>query len=132
MEPLRLRSDMGSADTLNAFLTLCGQASTSECAFSAGSAAATQQKWQLLLQRVRRNPVTVGNEQWNYDRLVTNTVTSLFHVPGWPMLACQLQQAWQDGVAACPPPTSPAVVAQASLASQRDAEVAASCPPQPP
>jgi pimeloyl-ACP methyl ester carboxylesterase len=99
---LRQQADRGSADTLDAFLALCGQVSTTECAFSAGSAEATQDKWRALLQRVRSNPVAVGDEQWDYDKLVTATVESLYGVPAWPGLACQLQQAWQGGVAACP------------------------------
>jgi pimeloyl-ACP methyl ester carboxylesterase len=42
---LRLGSDKGAAKTLDAFLTLCGQAATSRCAFSAGSASATTVLW---------------------------------------------------------------------------------------
>jgi pimeloyl-ACP methyl ester carboxylesterase len=37
---LRMGADKASAKTLNAFLTLCGRASTDQCAFSAGGAAA--------------------------------------------------------------------------------------------
>jgi pimeloyl-ACP methyl ester carboxylesterase len=58
---LRLGSDESSAKTLDAFLTLCGQAATSRCAFSAGSAAATKAKWRTLLWRLREHPVTVGS-----------------------------------------------------------------------
>jgi pimeloyl-ACP methyl ester carboxylesterase len=70
---LRLGSDTASAKTLDAFLTLCGQAAISQCAFSAGSASATKAKWTILLRRLRENPVTVGSppQTFTYAALVT-------------------------------------------------------------
>jgi pimeloyl-ACP methyl ester carboxylesterase len=55
---LRLGSDQGSADTLNAFLTLCGQAAATSCAFSSGGPAATITKFQTLLDKLTAHPVT--------------------------------------------------------------------------
>ena len=71
---LRLGADESSAKTLDAFLTLCGQAATACCAFSDGSAAATKAKWRTLLQRLRAHPVTVGSppRTWTYAALVTH------------------------------------------------------------
>ena len=41
---LRLDTDQASAETMRAFLDLCGKATTSACAFSAGTPAATRAK----------------------------------------------------------------------------------------
>jgi pimeloyl-ACP methyl ester carboxylesterase len=72
---LRGGSDKASAKALDAFLDLCGQASIDQCAFSAGSAAATQAKWMALLQRLRAQPVTLdtpsGPQTWTYARVVS-------------------------------------------------------------
>jgi pimeloyl-ACP methyl ester carboxylesterase len=90
---------------LDAFLTLCGQASTDQCAFSAGSAAATQEKGTTLLQRLREQPVTVGTppQTFTYPALVSTTVGYLFTVQpeaepkahkGWTFAAELLQTLW--------------------------------------
>ena len=65
------RSDLASAKTLNAFLGLCGQASTDRCVFSAGSPAATQAKWTTLLQRVREHRATFDDRTITYAVLVS-------------------------------------------------------------
>jgi pimeloyl-ACP methyl ester carboxylesterase len=104
---LRLRSDIASAKTLNAFLDLCGQASTDQCAFSAGSAAATQAKWTTLLQRVREHPIPYGEETITYALLVSAMsawLTTTEPQPpgkqkpdfrGWTYAAGVLQQLWE-------------------------------------
>jgi pimeloyl-ACP methyl ester carboxylesterase len=96
---LRQNVEQGTAKTLNAFLTLCGQASTTECAFSAGTAAATQQKWRTLLQRVRTNPVIVASNPpvtYDYDRVVTYAVVLLYSpLTEWPELANTLEAVWE-------------------------------------
>jgi pimeloyl-ACP methyl ester carboxylesterase len=56
---IRLESDLGAAATLKQFLNLCGEASTKGCAFSAGSARATEEKYANLLQHLRTHPVTI-------------------------------------------------------------------------
>jgi pimeloyl-ACP methyl ester carboxylesterase len=101
---LRQGSDQGSAEVLDAFLDLCGQASPDQCAFSAGSAAATQAKWTTLLQRLRAQPVTLGTQTFTYARLVSllGEQSGLFSVhgyppaalPGWPQIATLLQTLW--------------------------------------
>jgi pimeloyl-ACP methyl ester carboxylesterase len=103
---LRQTADIGSAQTLDAFLTNCGQVSAGHCAFSAGSATATHQKWATLLQRVTQKPVTINGQKWDYDHTVTISIVTLYEVRNWPALACDLQQVWQGGVAACPPALS--------------------------
>ena len=52
------RQRHGAARTLAAFLRICGQRSTQDCAFSAGSPAATRAKWDALLAHLRRAPIT--------------------------------------------------------------------------
>jgi pimeloyl-ACP methyl ester carboxylesterase len=97
---LRQGADKGSAQVLDAFLDLCGQASTDQCAFSAGSAAATQEKWTTLLQRLREQPVTVGTppQTYTYARLVSlmGEQFGLFSYPGWPQVAALLQALWNS------------------------------------
>lgn len=98
---LRLGGDIASAKTLDAFFTLCGEASIDNCAFSAGSAAATQAKWRTLLQRLRERPLTIGDETLTYAVLVTYMSGVLFTVQaepgfrGWTAAARGLQTFWE-------------------------------------
>jgi pimeloyl-ACP methyl ester carboxylesterase len=57
---IRNQNDVGAAATLGQFLRLCGQASTSGCAFSAGTASATSAKYAQLLADLRARPVTIS------------------------------------------------------------------------
>jgi pimeloyl-ACP methyl ester carboxylesterase len=105
---LRQESDLASAQVLDAFLTLCGQASPAQCAFSAGSAAATQAKWTTLLQRLREHPVTVGSppQTYTYARLVTEMGETglLFFVQRWTQVAELLQTLWTSSEPSAPLP----------------------------
>jgi pimeloyl-ACP methyl ester carboxylesterase len=101
---LRLGSDKASAKTLNAFLTLCGQASTEQCAFSAGSASATRAKWATLLHRLRQQPVTIDGQTITYAAVVSGMGGVLYTsqaepgfptaFPGWTAFATVLQTLW--------------------------------------
>jgi pimeloyl-ACP methyl ester carboxylesterase len=99
--PLRLGSDVESAKTLKAFLDLCGQTSTAQCAFAAGSAAATQAKWTTLLQRLREHPVTLDDATFSYAALATAMnawLTTTEPQPGfigWTAAAGVLQALWE-------------------------------------
>ena len=53
---LRLRSDLGLARTLDAFLDLCGGTDAAHCAFTAGSPEATRAKYAALLARLQSDP----------------------------------------------------------------------------
>ncbi len=113
---LRQGADEASAQVLDAFLDLCGQVSTAQCAFSAGSAAATQAKWTTLLQRLREQPVTLdfpsGPQTFTYARLVSliGEQSGLFSVhggggvPGWPQIAALLQALWTSSEPSGAPP----------------------------
>nr|AAP03104.1 putative secreted peptidase [Streptomyces griseochromogenes] len=77
---LRVGSDRTAAATLDRFLALCGFTTTARCAFSAGSPKATRDKFDQLMQRLRKQPVGTST----YARTVADAVTSLYIVhPGW-------------------------------------------------
>ena len=98
---LRFRSDVETAKTLNVFLDLCGSTDTTHCAFSAGSPAATRQKFTELLARLPENP-TPG--QTTYADAISGTVRALYLVANWGLQAIDLQKLWEHGPAAVPPP----------------------------
>ena len=125
---LRLGSDKAAARTLAAFLRICGQRSIQACAFSAGSPAATRAKWDALLARLRRAPITVGGTAFTYAEVVTEVSFALafvqpFSTPvpgnnflGWSGAAQGLQQLWtvrNDKASARPGTPVPAAVAAA-------------------
>ena len=89
----------GSRMTLNAFLRLCGRTSTARCAFSAGSAAATREKFTALLRRLPRNGPTGSATYANVVGLVANEI---YVSAGWGKLATRLQDLWTTGSAGAP------------------------------
>jgi pimeloyl-ACP methyl ester carboxylesterase len=95
---LRERSDQSAARTLNAFLDLCG-ADTADCAFSAGSPAATRAKYAALLQRLQR---PARSAKVTYAETVSTTGTYLGTKAAWPSLAKLLQKLWMTGNATLP------------------------------
>jgi pimeloyl-ACP methyl ester carboxylesterase len=127
---LRLGSDIASAETLNAFLDLCGQRSTDQCAFSAGSPAATREKWTTLLQRLREHPVTLGDVTITYAVLVSDMndwLTTTEPQPGfigWTAAAGMLQEVWErstpgDALAGARPVASAILTARRGAAARR-------------
>jgi len=114
---LRMGSDEAAARALDAFLRICGQRSTQACAFSAGSPAATQAKWNALLARLRKAPITLGGATYTYAEIVTTVSYALGYVQpyttpvtggsfvGWPQAAQGLQQLWtaRNGAASASP-----------------------------
>ncbi len=124
---LRQGSDQASAAVMRAFLDLCGKTTTSACAFSAGTPAATRSKWARLLRRLRRHPVTIGTPPQTYTYAAAVAVQSaLLHtVSQWPSSASLLQQLWVASAAGRPSTAaSPATRAQA-----RPPATAAAAPP---
>jgi pimeloyl-ACP methyl ester carboxylesterase len=91
---LREDRDVASAATLGDFLDLCGQTSTSACAFSAGSPAATRAKWATLLRRLLRRPVSIGSPPQVYTYAGAVTSVPLGTVAQWQQGAALLQQLW--------------------------------------
>jgi pimeloyl-ACP methyl ester carboxylesterase len=114
---LRQGSDQASAAVMRGFLDLCGKTTTSACAFSAGTPAATRSKWATLLRRLRQHPVTIGTppQTYTYATAVTWQSVQLTTVSQWPSAASLLQQLWVASTAGRPStPASPATRAQAS------------------
>jgi hypothetical protein len=108
---IRLGSDVSAAATLAQFLALCGQATPSRCAFSAGSAPATQRKFDALLQRLRERPLTItipaygdipaqGPLTFTYAVLVGELGSNLYtvgEVPGFHRFPGLLLHGWSYG-----------------------------------
>jgi pimeloyl-ACP methyl ester carboxylesterase len=124
---LRMGSDKAAAKALNAFLRICGQRNTQACAFSAGSPTATKAKWDTLLARLKKAPITLGGTAYTYAAVVTSVSDALPYVqphttpvtggsfPGWPQAAQGLQQLWmaRNGTPAARPGTPPGAAAAA-------------------
>jgi pimeloyl-ACP methyl ester carboxylesterase len=122
---LRERSDQSAARTLNAFLDLCG-ANTADCAFSAGSPAATQAKYAALLQRLQRLP---PNAKVTYPETVSTVAEYLQAPADWPSLAKLLQTLWATGNATLPTVSAqPLVGLSAILCSESPSPHAAAFP----
>jgi pimeloyl-ACP methyl ester carboxylesterase len=98
---LRFKSDVETAKTLDAFLELCGSTDTTHCAFSAGSPEATRQKFTELLARL---PVELTPGQTTYAQAISGTVRAIYVTVSWKHQAIALQQLWEQGPAAVPPP----------------------------
>jgi pimeloyl-ACP methyl ester carboxylesterase len=96
---LRLHSDQGLAASMQAFLDLCGETTTSACAFSAETPAATRAKWDTLLRRLRRHPVTIGTPPQTYTYADAVVAVSLGTVSQWQTGASLLQQLWAASTA---------------------------------
>ena len=91
---LRQHSDQGTAKTLDAFLDLCGRTDTTHCAFSAGSAAATRDKYDALLRRLRTDPASADI---SYADLTSQLFQDLAGPASWPGAAECLQDVWTTG-----------------------------------
>ena len=95
-----------------------------------GTPAATKAKWDALLARLRRAPITLGGVAYTYAEIVTTVTDALPYVqpyttpvtggsfPGWPQAAQGLQQLWtaRNGAASATPA---APLAGAAASGQR-------------
>ncbi|MEV4506087.1 alpha/beta hydrolase [Streptomyces klenkii] len=92
---MRLKTDLGSAKTIDAFLDLCAKVPVSKCAFSTG--AQTRSKYATLMERLKAGKVSGVT----YPQAVSDTVQGLYTVlpegafPGWQGVATRLQDMWQ-------------------------------------
>jgi pimeloyl-ACP methyl ester carboxylesterase len=91
---LRQRIDLSARKTLDAFLDLCGRQAVARCAFSAGSAAATRAKFDVLLQRLESDP---SSASVTYGDFVGMVVNDLYVSSGWSELARKMQSVWTTG-----------------------------------
>jgi pimeloyl-ACP methyl ester carboxylesterase len=115
---LRLDTDEGIAANMAAFLRLCGKTTTAACAFSASTPAATTAKWNTLLSRLSKHPVTIGSppRTYTYAGTIAATALALGTVSQWQQAASMLQQLWQasansTSTAAATPGITPAALA---------------------
>src|SRR6202167_4297267 len=86
-------TDQASAASMRAFLDLCGKTTTSACAFSAGTPAATRAKWATLLRRLCRHPVTIGSPPQTYTYAEVVVSVPLATVTKWQAGARWLAQS---------------------------------------
>ena len=112
---LRLGADQGFAASMRAFLDLCGKATTSACAFSAGTPAATRAKWVVLLRRLCRHPVTIGTPPQTYTYAEVVGSVPLGTVSMWQSGARLLQQLWAASSARRPAAAASLPVTAASV-----------------
>jgi pimeloyl-ACP methyl ester carboxylesterase len=101
-DALREGADLAAASVLRSFLDLCGKASTSACAFSAGTPAATRAKYATLLHRLLKHPVTIGTppQTFTYAETVNDVPLGYLALVGdWPTAAGLLQQLWAASTA---------------------------------
>lgn len=101
---LRLRADQGALGTLDAFLELCGRADTAHCAFSAGSAAATRDRYDALLRRLPAQP---GSAKPTYAKVVSDIGGSLSSRQGGPASPSACRRCGRPAARAARPPLSP-------------------------
>ncbi len=124
----RIGSDRAVADNLNAFLKFCGEAPTSACAFSAGSAEATAAKYEQLLAQLQAQPVTMPTGDVITSQKLSgdlgdrmNIVHANFGAQGWPDAATALEEIWQlansSSAPASPGETSTSAAASSGTAS---------------
>jgi pimeloyl-ACP methyl ester carboxylesterase len=111
---LRDATAQAAASGMNGFLTLCGQAGTSACAFSAGSPAATRAKWNTLLARLLHHPVSIGSPAQAITYADVIAALPPAQTAEWQQEAALLQQAWMASESTTAPATgaSPAVSAR--------------------
>jgi pimeloyl-ACP methyl ester carboxylesterase len=105
---MRQHSGVAHAAGMTAFLNLCGKVTTANCAFSAGSPAATQAKWNTLLNRLRLRPVTIGSPPQTYTYADAVASVPLGTVADWQDGAALLQQLWVASTAGAEAAASPA------------------------
>jgi pimeloyl-ACP methyl ester carboxylesterase len=104
---VRLGNARNEAEQTRAFLALCGKQPKSECAFSAGTSAATVVKFDRLQRRLMAHPAEVGGQAVSYADLFQ--IVPPGDVDEWQPAAAQLQEVWAASA-------KPAGVAAASTA----------------
>jgi pimeloyl-ACP methyl ester carboxylesterase len=107
---LRIRSQVGASDTLSEFVRLCAAGGPRRCSFAGGTQAATQNKLDVLMERLRRGPVTTAGKtpaMFSYQQVVDKLWEALYSPGTWPATADFLQSlstAPDAGQAALSPP----------------------------
>ena len=89
---IREPDDLAAAGEMRSFLALCGQQPASDCAFSAGSPAATRAKFAALERRLMHHAVTADGVRVTYARLFQ--IVPPTNVVDWQPVAALLQKIW--------------------------------------
>ena len=93
---LRILSPQGSTAALDRFFAECAAAGPDDCAFAAPSAAATREKFDALMERLRAVPVIAqgpaGTLTVSYSVAIETVRGSLYAAPFWSGLAQGLQR----------------------------------------
>ncbi|WP_235948577.1 alpha/beta hydrolase [Nocardia terrae] len=91
-QPLDTRQDVatGIAGTFDAMLDACVAAGP-ECAFSEGD---PREKWRLILERVRREPISWDGKRYDYGTVVA-AAGELADPTGWSYVAATLQHLYE-------------------------------------
>jgi pimeloyl-ACP methyl ester carboxylesterase len=115
--PSLVREGVGpaSAAEAHAFLSLCGEQAAAECAFSAGSPAATEAKFAALLGRLQAHPVTIAGQRFGYASVFAIVPPEV--VSSWQSAAAQLQQLWLASSGTAAATARPASTSQAAAAA---------------
>nr|WP_294522692.1 alpha/beta hydrolase [uncultured Rhodopila sp.] len=127
---VRIGSDIGSSETVTAFLAACGEAGVASCPFAAPKAEATQEKYQSLLESLRTNPVTIDGQAVDDTAVISYFQSSIFIIhpvpgfdrfPGYVAVAQFLQDVWSatnaGGQSSAAAQAAPAAVSTASQAA---------------
>ncbi len=87
---LRFGTNQGMSESLDEFLDRCGLVGRARCAFSTGDAPGTHAKFDALLQRLKRTPVTISDITLTYALFLKVLEGRLFTTqpepggfPGW-------------------------------------------------
>jgi pimeloyl-ACP methyl ester carboxylesterase len=100
---LRILSNQGSEDALQAFFDQCAAAGPDHCAFAAPSAAETSAKFDTLMGRLRTEPMVVlgpaGTLTVTYSIVMDVLFNALYAAPKWSALAQGLQRLEQGDAA---------------------------------
>jgi pimeloyl-ACP methyl ester carboxylesterase len=89
---VRMGNAQNEAAQTKEFLALCGKQPSSECAFSAGSPAATVAKFNTLVKRLMAHPVDVAGQVVGYADVFQ--IVPPGDIADWQPAAVQLQQLW--------------------------------------
>jgi pimeloyl-ACP methyl ester carboxylesterase len=121
---MRIGTVASTCTTFGDFLTLCGTAGPSRCAFSAGTPTATRAKFAALLTRLRSGPIVLGSKTVTYADLLSEISEALLlafphpnervrsqAVAGWSGAATALERIWEARDA---PVATPAAAPNAS------------------
>jgi pimeloyl-ACP methyl ester carboxylesterase len=93
-DAVRIDQPQASEKVMTSFLDLCGKATIKECAFSAGTLAATTAKWNTLLRLASKHPINLGAQQGTYTYADVVYAVNLGSVAQWQGNAVVLQQLW--------------------------------------